>query len=363
MEQKKSHIQRIARLIIQYFREKEQSGTRQEIDELWDQITYKVEQERIAARRRTIYLSISSAAAIALCVIWYANRQNTIHPTESAIIDVLSQLEKPATTENILLVMPGDKKIQVESDSKVAYSKNGAITINSETIDSKEKTKDSPDANDEYNQLIVPKGKRTQLLLSDGSKLWVNSGTHVVYPRHFNKERREIFVEGEVYLDVFHDESAPFFVKTKEFEVQVLGTSFNVRAYKEEESATVVLVNGVVNVKDNHQTKSRLEPNQLIAISSSGLGKKETVNTYKYTSWTDGLILLESEPITDVFKKLNLYYGSDIEFDESLHDIPISGKLDLKENIENVIQLISKTAPISYYKQDNRIIIQRKTMH
>lgn len=88
------------------------------------------------------------------------------------------------------------------------------------------------DIKEEYNQIIVPKGKRSQIVLADNSKIWINSGSKVIYPRAFEGKYREIYVEGEVYLNVTHDTSKPFIVNTSGFEVRVLGTSFNISAYK-----------------------------------------------------------------------------------------------------------------------------------
>ena len=119
--------------------------------------------------------------------------------------------------------------------------------------------------------MIIPKGKRTRLTLADGTHLWANSGTRVVYPSHFEKNHREIYVEGEVYLDVFRNEDAPFIVRTKDFQIQVLGTSFNVSAYPSEGVSSVVLVEGSVNVKNQQKEQVKLAPGQLVDIQTGRL--------------------------------------------------------------------------------------------
>ena len=92
---------------------------------------------------------------------------------------------------------------------------------------------------------------RSSLTFSDGTKIWVNSGSKVIYPVSFEKKKREIYVEGEVYLDVTHDTSWPFVVRTQQVDVKVLGTSFNVSAYKDDSNMQVTLVEGKVEVNTN----------------------------------------------------------------------------------------------------------------
>ena len=105
----------------------------------------------------------------------------------------------------------------MDNNAQVTYSATGQVQVNSNKL-----TED--DGKEAYNQIIVPKGKRSQIVLADNSKIWINSGSKVIYPRTFEGKYREIYVEGEVYLKVAHDTSKPFIVNTSGFEVSVLGT-------------------------------------------------------------------------------------------------------------------------------------------
>lgn len=100
-----------------------------------------------------------------------------------------------------------------------------------------------------YNQIITAKGKRSQLQLSDGTMLWVNSATRVIYPTQFSETEREIYVDGEIYIEVAKENKRKFIVKTKDFSVQVLGTKFNVSSYENNAISKVLLVEGKVSVK------------------------------------------------------------------------------------------------------------------
>lgn len=103
------------------------------------------------------------------------------------------------------------------------------------------------------------------LTFSDGSKVWVNAGTRVIYPTEFEKDKREIYVDGEIYIEVARDEERPFYVRTKDMNVRVLGTKFNVTAYESEPIRSVVLAQGCVQVETTQTPKAILAPNQMFS--------------------------------------------------------------------------------------------------
>ena len=115
-----------------------------------------------------------------------------------------------------------------------------------------------------FNQIIVPPGKRTNVVFADGTKICVNAGTRVVYPEVFLDDSREIYVEGEIYLEVFRDESRPFIVRTEKMNVRVLGTTFNISAYKNQTESSVVLVEGKVEVELINKQKIKVSPNEMV---------------------------------------------------------------------------------------------------
>lgn len=360
MQEKKQNIQIIARKLIRFLRAQEKVASGLEKDRLWNRIENEVRKEKATHRQHQLYWILATAASLA-GIIWCGNWYNQNYSTNSNIKHVASVLTHSiASDKEIVLTVPGKKQVEVANNSQVSYTKDGSVSINSETINPEDTIQKDTSKEDEYNQLIVPRGRRSQLVLSDGSRLWVNAGTRVVYPSNFTQKNREIFIEGEVYLEVSHDNQHPFVVKTTHFDVQVLGTSFNVCAYKDTEKAEVVLAKGSVRIKDEYNDTAQLTPNQLISINRNRIGQINDVIASEYTCWTDGLLILHAEPITTVFRKLNLYYGEDIQFDESINDIPLSGKLDLKDRLDDVIRLISKTAPISYKREGNKLFVKRK---
>lgn len=215
-----------------------------------------------------------------------------------------------------------------------------------ETGENKKETEEPASGNEpEYNQLIVPKGRRSMVILADNSRMWVNSGTKVIYPRSFKGDRREIFVEGEVYLQVTHDETKPFIVNTSTLDVEVLGTSFNVSAYKGDAHASVVLVEGSVDVKDVADRHVRMQPNERVQLDDVGVMQKEVVNASDYIHWVDGIWVLNGKPLKEVLAYLSEYYGKPLACDPAIENELFYGKLFLNEELDKVLESIRQTLP------------------
>lgn len=198
------------------------------------------------------------------------------------------------------------------------------------------------------------------MTLPDGTHLWVNSGTRVIYPTHFERDQREIYVEGEVFLDVRRNEKAPFIVRTKDFQVQVLGTSFNISAYSSEKTSSVVLVEGSVNIKSHNQQQVKLAPGQLVNIHSDQLDTPQNVDVEPYICWIKNILMYTDDSLDKVFRKLNLYYGKEFVLDTEVERMQVSGKLDLKDKLEDVLHTISYSAPIEYKEVGDKIYVRKK---
>lgn len=256
--------------------------------------------------------------------------------------------------DDIRLVVSQEEVLHVKKGATVDYSQEGIVRVDEEKV-----AKNTTD--NLYDQIIVPKGKYTRLILADGSSLHINAGTKVVYPKQFEKNRREIFVDGEIYIDVKQDESAPFIVKTAGFDVQVLGTAFDIKAYSGTfEDGEVVLVRGKVNVKSKSGKKMTLSPNNKATILSDGLIEKSQVNAEEYVLWTKGILSLNNEPLNVILAKISRYYGVDVQCADNIANIKIAGKIDLECGIEEALKRISVTGSFSFSKEEDTYMIESR---
>ena len=304
-------------------------------------------------KARRFHLFVAAAACMTLLIslsvsYWYTKSQKV-----QDLASIANTLKPIDETDDIQLILP-NKHIPIsEQNSTIQYDSTGVIKINSEKVYVADTQTSQKKTNEiQYTQLIVPNGKRSTLMLEDGSKLWVNAGSRIVYPAKFEAKKREIYVDGEVYLEVFHDENRPFIVKTDNMDVKVLGTSFNIMAYEKDELHTVVLVNGSVQVNTEDNQKTRLTPNKMLSFSE-GICNVKDVDVTDYISWKEGLYKYERESLSIILDRLTRYYGKNIEYDSQVSALKCSGKLDMQEDLEVVLSGLCQTAPICYEKGQN----------
>lgn len=354
-EELKNNIH-ILKNIIKRLEVKEEDLTSDEKRAIWNKIDASTINKKHPKKQINInnaWRRIASlAAAVVLIVIsyWFI----TQYTPQS--IDYKSIVENDEIqSENVTLILPNQKKIRIESDSsQVIYDNKGNVNVNSEQIE------DTKSQSIQLNQLIVPFGKTSFLTLSDGTKVWVNSGSKIVYPSVFDKKKREIFVLGEVFLDVAKDDKCPFIIKTNYIDINVLGTTLNVSAYGNEPLQTVVLVTGSVSINNkDDNARYKIHPNQLYSYDlTSNEADIKTINVDNYISWVNGYLSLQYESLDKVLLKLDRHYNTTTTYNVSeIKNIRVSGKLDLKENIETVLNYISITAPIKYEVKDKEVIV------
>lgn len=316
------------------------------------------ERPREAALRRIRTAVVSAAAAAAvvfLCVFAFrAYDRDDVHPDLEAFAGSSSLL--PDAVQKTTLITGNGKRYEIDSrNTVVEVDASGEMSVNSVVI------ADGGMGRRAYNQLIVPRGKRAKMTMSDGTVLHVNAMTKVIWPGQQRNGRREIYMEGEAYFDVTRNPALPFVVNTRNADVRVLGTSFNVCAPSGTENTSVVLVSGSVNVMNQSSGEEvMLEPDQMVVCEGERTGRPEKVDVEQYICWVNDRLIYRGEPLGSVFRKLELAYGRKITVASDIDEIVVSGKVNLNEPIENVLTGISFLAPIGFREDGNDIYIYRK---
>lgn len=307
---------------------------------------------KLKKRKKIIIFSGVAAIAILCILIGFFRPETTMRFTDemSENIVVGSHLRD----QDILFVSGNktqsfQKNIQIEIDSK------GKTIINSEDADAVLEVGEKA-----TNKIIVPYGKRTNIQLSDGTKIWLNSGSELEFPSVFPREKREIkLVSGEMYIEVAPELKRRFYVHTADFKINVYGTMFNVSLYKNYPQ-TVILTQGEISLARSGQNEETIVyPNQKAVYHKNGKITKEKVNAQHYTSWKDGFIELYETPVTDIFDYIERYYNISFNYPRgrSLSEITCTGKLYLSENIDNVMNSIALLSSTTYEHRDGKIYI------
>jgi len=204
-----------------------------------------------------------------------------------------------------------------------------------------------------YNELYAAFGTRSALKLSDGTSVWLNSGSSIKYPDRFIGNKRIVFLKGEAYFEVESDLKKPFLVETSSLSVKATGTKFNVSGYPSSDEAEVTLVSGKVEVSltDNKKNtkSSELKMNQQFSLDkASGTTTINDVDTYKYISWKDGKLVFRNEPLSQVAKKIGQVFNIDIEIKgKELQDYSYRATFQ-DESLEEILKLLKISSPIDY---------------
>ena len=213
-----------------------------------------------------------------------------------------------------------------------------------------------------YHSLKVPYGKRFNIVFSDGSKAYLNSGSVIRYPVKFIEDKkREVFLEGEAFFDVAENKNELFIVNSKGIYVEVYGTKFNVRNYSEDFNSDIVLVEGSVGINNSEVSElTILKPGFKGSVDKESFRVTTSkVNTKIYTSWIDGEVIFRNETFSQILKKLERLYNVTIinNKNESLNEVFNAAINVENENIEQVLEYFNKIYNIEYQIFNNKIII------
>jgi ferric-dicitrate binding protein FerR (iron transport regulator) len=203
----------------------------------------------------------------------------------------------------------------------------------------------------QVNEYIVPNGQTSNILLSDGSRVYLNSGSILKYSGSYAIKERVLYLEGEAFFDVVSNKKKPFIVKTALFDVRATGTSFNVQAYTNSDISDITLVSGSLSVVSQLAHK----PLQLTSGEKASLNRKtdkfklSMAGNSQYISWKEGIITFRNARLEDIAKMLERTYNVTISFtDEKTKDLLYSGSMLRYKPIDQVLELLELTSDISY---------------
>ena len=207
--------------------------------------------------------------------------------------------------------------------------------------------------------ITVPAGQRINITLVDGTNVWLNARTSLSYPVKFGKNNRQVVLDGEAYFDVTKDKSKPFIVQTDNYNVEVLGTQFDVNAYSETGEFETTLMSGSVKVasaSDSTQ-KITLKPNDKVFLQDGKL-HVTAVDDYNPYRWKEGLICFKNETFTSIMKDFEKYYGLTIQVkNKNVFKYVYTGKFRQTDGIDYALRVLQKDIKFTYQRDDENQII------
>ncbi len=321
-----------------------------------ERILKNIQNNPVGKDGRTILfrrLANSKVAAIALLVLAIGA---LVMFSKQDSLKQFAHKNEVSQNDAMIVLSDGSKHILNENELDINYnSKEGEVVVQKEesvvaTI------KNEPKNKREFNEVIVPYGQRQHVVLNDGTSVELNAGSKLVFPAVFSGNNRTVYLIGEGYFDVTKDSNRPFIVKTDFIDVKVYGTEFNVTAYKDEELASAVLVEGSVSVKQSDKILKKqalfIKPGEACFYSTVNEELEiKDIDVDLYISWKDGIYNFKDVPLSYVITRVKKYYNVEITVENAdLLETKLSGKLLITGDIEEVIQYISRAVECRYEK-------------
>jgi ferric-dicitrate binding protein FerR (iron transport regulator) len=211
------------------------------------------------------------------------------------------------------------------------------------------------------NTLIVPVGGEYEVVLPDGTVVFLNSGTELRYPDLFTGDRREVHLKGEAWFEVTPDTSRPFIVHAGGIDIRVLGTAFNVSAYEQTATLLTTLLAGSLEVTAGRQQLLVAPGQQALYDKRERQLRVRAVETELYTSWKDGYYTFDQAPLEEIMTTLSLWYGIDVHYrDERLKRIEFTGRLKRYEEASRFLEMLGETRNVLFEMQGNDVTVREK---
>lgn len=210
--------------------------------------------------------------------------------------------------------------------------------------------------------ISVPEGQRVNINLPDGTNVWLNARTTLQYPVSFNRKYREVKLNGEAYFEVKRNERKPFIVKTDKFDIEVLGTKFNVDAYQEASDFEAALMHGSIKITPQEHSSQpiTLEPGYKITLNEEKL-QVAKIDSYEAYRWKEGLISFSNESFSNIMKDFEKYYGIKIVMEnKNVLQTKFTGKFRLSDGIDYALRILQKNIDFRYQRNEEKHIIYIK---
>ena len=333
----------------------------EELEKRYDEVDVDMKWEDFKKRqqqgKRNIRVGVTVAASICLLIIsglwlWLGGAK------EERIV-----LAEQGRQNNVCLVLSTGEvvdisnveqdEVKLDKGTKL-YSGNRLEYVRPDSLHKKEL---------EFNQLIISKGTFYHLVLSDGTKVWLNADSKIKYPVSFGKDKREVSLHGEGYFEVAKDSTRPFIVSTDKMDVKVLGTTFDVNTYEDEGKSFVVLVEGLVEVSAGKGESRIITPGHMAEVNMYDVQAKIRVSrcdTEHYVAWKNGNFSFRHASLTEILKRVSRYYDVTVIREEVFEEEYYTGDVSSDVPLESLLAVIESSTSVSFKVERKIVYVQKK---
>ncbi|MBB5646294.1 FecR family protein [Pedobacter cryoconitis] len=345
----------------------------EEIQSIHDRMLWKINNEiekktRISsgkmetARSFSKYLYMAAAAAFVIPMSLYIYQRNQVKP----VISQLTSKITPGGNKAVLTLANGSKISLTDVKNGEVANQSGAVITKNRDSQLVYQSVSSMAKEIAYNTIETPKGGQFQLILSDGTKVWLNAASSLRYPSTFGRGDRKVELVGEAYFEVAKNAGKPFLVSSSKQVVEVLGTHFNINAYTNEPVVSTTLLEGSVKVISPFtNTYKIIKPGQQSLINSDDINKTgikvKNIDPDEAVAWKNGYFMFEKEGIASILRKVSRWYDVEIENPqgEKLDKLLFSGTLSKYSDVSKVLRKLELTESIHFKIVGRRIIVMQ----
>ena len=251
------------------------------------------------------------------------------------------------TTEHDTMIMEKGMQVRVGSSGKISYVPGDSGSILKQEI--------------VYNTIVVPRGGEYKLELADGTLVWLNSDSELRYPVKFAGSQRDVWLKGEGYFEVSKNPEKPFRVVVDDMIVKVLGTSFNINAYKDQGNILTTLVSGKVDIQDmSGKSLVVMRTNQQVDFRHGKISVQE-VDVTRFVSWIDGKFYFNDMTLENIMSQLQRWYDIEVFFvDEELKSYPFTGVIRRDFTAGQIFEIIEKTTRVKFNVRGKCVTVNHK---
>ena len=320
-------------------------------------LKWKSFKKRQQQRKRNIKVGVAVAASICLLItsalwLWLGSlgEERVVlaeQGQQNSVCLVLS------TGEVVDISNVGQDEVKLDKGTKL-YEGNRLEYVQPDSLPKKEL---------EFNQLIIPKGTFYHLVLSDGTKVWLNADSKIRYPISFGQDRREVSLRGEGYFEVAKDSTRPFIVSTDKMDVKVLGTTFDVNTYEDEGKSFVVLVEGLVEVSAGKGESRIITPGYMAEVDMHDVQAKIHVSkcdTEHYIAWKSGNFSFRNASLTEILKRVSRYYDVTVIREQVFEEEYYTGDVSSDVSLESLLAVIESSTSVSFKVERKIVYVQKK---
>lgn len=293
--------------------------------------------------------------------------KNQFDKSESKTVIELAETENTVSTENNIVIKLSDgsiKTISADGNELIRDADGNVIADKESNSLSFEDNDSKTDIEERFNEVYIPYGQKFELKLSDGTKVWLNSGSKLRFPQKFSasKKQRMVYLEGEAFFDVTSNKEMPFIVNTHEVDIKVLGTAFNVSSYENDKFIATTLVEGSVSVYEARIPENNIMLTPSYQANYDKFGNKlskKIVDTNDFTAWIQNKLVINNLTFSEILVKLERrHHVKIINNVERLNNMTFKGEFE-NEDIGSILKTISLSTPFNFEKDQNTIIITK----